>query len=1195
MTRAFARFTLASAIVLALFSVSVWGQGGTGALAGTVTDAQGAVIANAKLELTNSATGEKESQTTTGAGTYRFAPLSIVGTYTLIAEAPGFKRYQVSGIIVSVGTVVNRNIQLEVGASGETVNVEATAQLVQTTESQVSQLVDSRVWAAIPLETRTQNTFINLLAGVVPDDQAGSTRGAAVNGARGGTGNFLVEGFDNNDQGQGGRGAPVGPGGAIASISPEAIQEYRVITNSFNAEYGKGGGFVNDTVLKSGTNSYHGSLFWYNRVQALAANDFFSNREGVKDALVRNQGGGSFGGPLIKDKTFFYGSVEIHRLRQSTPLTATATTQEFLDFVNSGAFQTFIESDPNGMCNNQAYLDSFLGDGSLGSGGAAAPCAGAFANSGTIGPITGGLLATQPFPLATSNFTNVGAGLYTGGTILDCLDFNAACTQSGVPGADLLVYPVPVYGDVTVINPGFLNENRFSGKVDHRISDKDQISGTYLFQDADSGTSFDGSDTTIGTAFINPNRTQLAGITWTHTFSPTVVNQARVSYLRHRSDFPNLPGLEDIPSIVTGIDPLGVGLGMTSNLPQFFTDNQFLYKDDISFVRGKHTFKAGGEYRRTRNGSSFEAIKNGLFLPHGVEELLTDGFFGDEADLAIIGIPFFGGWTFAQASVNPQNGERPIYYRGYRANEFAFYFQDEWRASNRLTFNLGLRWEYFGVPHNFISGLDSNYFFGSGSTPIGVVTSNPFYPNNNPISAMVFNGDFELRDSEVWAKDKNNFAPRVGLAWDVFGTGKFVVRSGFGIGYDRIWNNLFENIRFNAPLFSFATVGAFGNGIPAGPLSTPGLFANPFTPTETAGFNNPAFNPAPSPRHMDENLETAYYESANLGIQWEFAKDFALESNYIVNLGRQLHGVIDINTYNGRLGCPSSGSRASVCVPAFLAGDIATSTFSTRRVKTTLAGDNFRTNFAKSNYHALQLIVRKRFSHGLQFNANYTYAKALDDISDAFNARAGLRPTDNENPQLDYGNADFDIRHRFVLSSYYELPFFKGNNLLGGWGISGVVSVQGGVPIALFNSSTGSGDTNRDGYATDRLAFLGSGSLNTSRTGDSPADGYFDTSLFGNFACPASENFGIWCNSTMRRGGLTGPGFRNADLGVQKKFKVTEKVAVQFQANFFNVFNHPNFLLRTANRNSGTFGRSLSTFGDNGGHRITQLALRIDF
>ena len=1138
-------FILAFAVLLGFASEQVYAQGNA-TLTGAVSDPNGAVVAGATVKATNIATNTAYDTQTTDAGLYRF-PTLPVGVYKISVEASGFKSTQIEGVTLTVGQSTTRDITLEVGVQTETVTVQAGGeQLAQPNESSVSQLLNRSVWENYPLENRDTNEFLNILPGSVPDAFAGSTRGAAVNGARGGMGNFLVEGYDNNDQGQGGRGALVA--GGITSISPDAIQEYRVITSNYSAQYGKAGGFVTDTVLRSGTNELHGSLFAYNRIQKLAANDFFSNRNGVKDSLVRNQFGGSLGGPIQKDKTFIFGTMEFHRLRQGAPLTATSTTQQFLDFVRTGAFATFHETNANGLCMVN------LG----------APCPGAFANSRNLGANFLALQAANPIPFATSNFSNVAAGLFTGDPAIE--------------------YPVPVYGDVTVINRSFLNASRFTTKVDHIWNQANRFTGTFLLEDSDTGDSNGGGDTTIGVPFLSPGRSILVGLSWTHDFSPTVINEAKVSYLRHVRDFAQCPGTDGLPSVVTGIDPLTVGFGCSSNLPQFFTDNQFQYQNHISIVRGAHSFRTGVEYRRIRNGSAFEAIKNGFFLPHGVEELLTDGFFGDEADLVFFGGPAFGGFTFAQASINPQTGTLPEFYRGYRANEWAAYFQDDWKIRRRLTLNLGLRWEYFGPPHNFRSGIDSNFFFGSGDTPVPNATANPFFPVNSSQTARVVRGGFQQRDNEIWKKDFNNFAPRVGFAWDVRGDQRLVIRGGGAISYDRIWNNLFENIRFNAPFFAFATVGAFGGGagVPAGPIATPGLYGVPFTAANTAEFNNPLFNPVPSPRHMDENLVTPYIQQFNLGVQYEFARDFLFEANYIMTGGRNLTGIIDINTFNGRVRGGNS-----------------------RRPNPTIGGDNFRTNAFKSTYHGGQFIVRNRPWHGLQFNSHYTFAKAIDEISDAFNNRAGQRPMDNFNIALDRGRADFDIRHRFVTGFTYDLPFFKDNRWLGGWVMSGVVQLQSGAPFSVFHSGQ---DPNADGYFTDRAVFVGGSLEGVYTDNSSPADGFFDGDQFVGMntrvaalgpaaACGPGNGVVVsntqwWCNGTSGRNILSGPAFQNVDFGVHKKFRLTEGTSLQLQANAFNLFNHPNFGLPVSNINSSQFGRSIATVGT---PRVIQLAIRLDF
>lgn len=1110
---------------------SLWAQG-AGELTGLVTDQTGAVVPKVQVTLTNTATGDVRTTETTATGAYRFPALPVVGTYTLKVAAQGFKAATVTDIVVSVGTTVTRDLKLEVGSTTESVNVEAGVQLIQTTDSQVSDLVDQRVWQSMPLETRNQNEFINLVAGVVPDKVAGNTRGAAVNGARGGAGNFMVEGVDNNDQGQGGRGQlSDAPGGAATGISPEAIQEYRVITNSFSAEYGRSGGFVTDTVLKSGTNNWHGSLFEYNRIQALAANHYFSNDAGLKDRLVRNQFGGSLGGAIVKDKLFFFTSIEEHRKREATPTTTTSTTQEFLNFVNSGAFATFMESDPNGFCAVN------LG----------AACPGAFANSSTVGPLFTSQMEQQGFPLGTSNFSYDAQGLYTAG----------------------LVYPVPVYGRVSIIDPAFLNEFRWSLKVDQRLGSNDTLTGTFLLQKSEQGSQYGGGDGLIGTPWTNPGMGQNLGITWNHTFTPTLLNTFRAGYLRHRSDFPSTPGLEDMPSVVTAFDPIGVSLGNTSSFPQFFTDNQFQFLDQMSWVKGEHSFKFGGEIRRVRNGSSFETGRNAFYLPYGVEDLVTDMRFGDEADLALFGEPAYGSMYYAQASIDPRTGDLPVFYRGYRAKEFGAFIQDDWRINSRLTLNIGLRYDYFGPPHNFQPGLDSNFYFGPATTPIATTSNNPYFPIDNPIAAAVATGEFQQRDKDIWNKDYNNFAPRFGFAWDVAGNQKFVVRGGAAIAYDRIYNNLFENIRFNYPTFSFATFGTFYNGYPAGA----DVYSAPFTTRPI--FSDPAYNPKPSARHMDENLVSPYYQQYHFGVQFEPFGGYIVETNYVGTMGKKLTGIIDINTFPGRYANP----------------DI----YDTTRPNTTMGGDNYRTNAFSSNYHGLQLTFKKAYSNGFQFNTNYTWSKALDYLSDAFNGNGGAgdhyRPSDTFNRSIDYGPADFDLRHRFVASFSYELPWLKKNVVLGGWSLNSIITLQSGTPFSLFSAN----DANQDGYLNDRVSLKPGYKLNDVYYGANPAVAYFDPNAFEDPVCASIVNDGLWCYGNTGRNALVGPNYQNVDVGVSKKFSFGESKSLELQGNFFNLFNRANFVnpasAGTNSIDSPEFGKTNATWEP----RVTQLALRFQF
>jgi hypothetical protein len=1175
------------AFVVLSLCVGAFAQGGTGEITGLVTDQTGAVIAGAPVKLSNSSTGEVRNTTSTPAGTFRFPALQVVGTYAVEVSPKGFKTVRLQNIIVTVGTITTADVKMEIGATNEQVTVESGGQLVQTEDSALSENIDHQVWTNMPLEARNSNDFIGLLAGAEPSLNSGvgtvmggTDRGAAVNGARSGSGNYMVEGFDNNDQGQGGGGSlGSGSAGSNTTISPDAIEEYRVIEGTPPAEYGKAGGFVADTVLKGGTNQWHGSLFEYNRIQALAANSWFSNNAGEQDHLIRNQFGGSGGGPIVKDKSFFYFTTEFHRLRTSVPLTANTYTPDFVNFVQSGAFETFVESDPAGICNNPTFLAPL--------GIAPAPCPGAFASSSTTGSVYQKITTALPLPLCVSgagnckNTTNNAQGLWTGGVYGAFL---------GVPSMGI-TYPVPVYGTVSVAQSTPLDQARYSVKFDQKLGSKDQLNIAYLYDNADTTLAFAGGNNLLGPSLINHGRAQNAGVTWSHTFSPTILNQARMSYVRHTGNFPDQASIVGMPSIITAFDSPTTAYGNANNLPQFFTENEFLYKDDLSVAKGKHNFKGGAEFRRTRNGSSFDSFKFGYLAPNDVEDLVTDGAFTQDLEQQLFGSPVFGSIAFSEASLNPTTGQLPNYYRGYRANEVAAYMQDDWRLSPRLTLNLGVRWEYFGPPHNFQPGLDANFFQGTPVTPFPTTSNNPFMPVNSPQYALFATGVVQQRNHDLWNKDLNNFGPRVGFSFDALGNQKLVVRGGFGINYDRVYNNIFENIRFNPPFFAIGLLGTFGNGVLIDSTQAASIYSYPFAGTSTFAGNGLT----PSIRAMDQNLVTPYYEQAHLGFQYQIGKNYVVESNYVGTFGHKLLGVLGENTFDGRFA--GNGFDNTAINPAY-------------------SNISFRTPCCSSNYHAWQTTLRKRFSAGVQMNVNYTFSKAMDDISDTFttkNASLAAYPTDSMNPRFDYGPADFDVRHRVVASFVYDLPFAKSSRWIGGWQLSGIVAVQSGANFSVTNSAV---DSNADNQFNDRAVYTGSGKVtNAINHHVSPATGYLtgDDPLTGNnpsfgmfngphstdVPCPASVNMGLWCNvGEMQRNSLTGPGFFNTDLGFAKSFRITEGAKLKFEGNFFNLFNHPNFLFPDPNLNNvGTFGKSIATFNNqqSGGPRITQLAIRFDF
>lgn len=1075
-----------------IWSLAAYGQLNTGGILGTVTDSSGAVVAGASVSVKNVGTGFTRDVVTDSKGDYAVSDLEP-GEYMVTVSAQGFREFVHTGLQLVVNQLLRVDAALAVGSTKQTVEVKGQPPLIQTDTSSVGQVITEDQVENLPLNGRY---FLQLAllspgsnAGAPGNSQANRDIGGvslAANGARTPSNNYMMDGMDNN----------LTINGYIGIMpSVDTIQEFKVQTSTYSAEFGRSAGAQINLVSKSGTNQWHGSAYEFLRNDHLDATEFFLDEDHeAKAPLKQNQFGATIGGPVKipgvydgKDKTFFFFGFEGFRIRNGQTFTSTVPTAA--------------EKQGDFTALSQTVYDPLL-------------------------PYVDG--QRQEFP--THNVVPTGM-----------INSASQFLEGFVPNPNL-----PGFVNNFVLAPSMrLDEKQFYARIDHKISDKDQIWGRFnWFGDVITNPARLGTPA-IGSAGLDSGSHQshypIQGeLVETHLFGPTLLNDFRVGYSRPWWDFTGLnaghdytseagikgistiPSITGFPHIVTyGYNSWGDG----SYIPNPNNEESFFYSDHMSWVKGSHSIRFGADIQRYHFDFIGLSEGRGLWWYTGVYTGPTSADYGTPFAEFLLGLP-----ALAQDSV----GLQKVYIRQYFYN---FFVQDDYRATSRLTINIGLRYENQRPPTEKYGRLTS-FDFQTGQE----VFCNPaLVPAGYPYGSAK---SFDCSDTEP---DNTDFAPRVGFAYRLTKDSKTVVRGGYGIFYDLESTNPILNASGNPP---FSYFNSFHN--------------NPVTPDAGIDMTNvfeqtPVMGMDPGLSYVQKNFVPGYYQQWNLSVQREIATGFSIDAAYVGSKGTHL---IWTTNDNQPLPGPNVDFQASLPYPLF-------------------GGIGSQASGAASIYHSLQMKAEKRMSNGLTFLTSYTYSKSIDDDSDPYGSSYNPRNTTTAMR----GPSDFDETQRFVQSGMYALPVGRGKALLGnargfteallgGWNVGGIYTFGTGFPYTVTIAS----DEANIGLGGQVPIRLASGK----EPSPSIAQWYNPTA----FVYPAQYTFG-----NSGRNILRGPRFSDLDCSLRKTFNLTERQHLDFRAEFFNALNHPNFGMPDGDIDDGSYGLT-STVGT---PREIQFALRYYF
>ncbi len=1186
-----------ASFVLFLFlgSLAATAQTQNGTVSGVITDASGASVANAAVTITNIATQAKRTAVTTGSGDYNIQGVQP-SDYTLSVTAPGFAVTNTGTFNVSVGSANTVNAKLSVQASNEVVDVAANSLAgVNLENAENSQVVNTQQILELPTETRNPYALVSL-SGSVSSDPSATSRGVGVNvgGARAASTEILLDGIENTY---------LFSVGVATTVPLDAVQEFRVITSNYGPEYGRASGGVVNVITKGGTNGFHGTGYEFYRPSTFASDSYYNNAQIPQipqHRFVRNNFGYSIGGPIKKDKLFFFNNTEWLRIRSSNVTQFYIPTSQFI---------------AASAASTQAFFKQF----------------------GTVSGVPTGKVLTL--------------GQIGGGSVSSAFSTDQKALEAQQPSVFNDNFPILQQVNVTVPSDagGGVPQNTYNidGRVDFNMTERTQMYGRYVLYNQVGPVGVGNVSPYAGFSTSQTTKAQNLVYGVTHTFSPALTSQVQIGLLRVNQNQPlganpagptlfinsgAAPSIASNQLVLPGYSEQNAGNGLPSGGPQ----NNIVLSPILTYTKGRHTLSFGGQYTYIRDNHTFAIYENAQ------ESLVSSTGTSDTINKVAVGAltNFVNGVSdFFQANIDPQGKfpcvkdlvtgvanitagcsvttpvSQPNFSRSNRYQEVAGFFNDSWKITPRFTINAGLRYELYGTQHNKNSALDSNFFFGTSGSLADRVRAGKILRVNDTAPAGVQNPGGKL-----WNTNYKQFAPRIAFAYDVSGNGKTSLRGGYGISYERNFGNVTYNVALNPPAqlaisFTNADIGA------QIPIST-GVLGS-----FSGGTGLTKAIPPSSVRAVDPKIKPAYSQFYTLALEHQLSQGVTLGAAYTGTRGIHNYSIANYNrTYYGQV----YENDAATYQPSGV--------LNSNRLNPQYGAINVRGADGDSYYNGVNAYVRggNIFRTGITLTANYTFSHSTDDTSSTFTDGqsngdvGGVAYFDPFNHALDHGNSDFDVKHRVSTSIIYQIPYGHATGFtraaLGGWEIGTIFQAATGTPFSMYdcglahqtacsrvrfnqpqpyqkvNDSIVTATPDLFQYITFPTYNLPGPIVNGKPTT------VRNNAAYGSYADPKiglSDLPTIVGGQDTFPGGMTarnafrGPGQFTFDADLNKNIKFTERYRLQLRAELYNVLNHANSYLNLSGANDVNSTPYVQIYKNQGyvtgNNRQLQLAGKIIF